>query len=212
MIENVNSERVTAAELSRLTNLSRAWISRLKKEGKLIFSQDPDGREKINFQEALKQLEGSKDYKRENQREWAVKQRNGKAINLNPGTGGINPDNPFNLKDGTAFIIPNANESCKDTDIGKETQKAALKEQIFKSVLKEIEFKEKTGELVSAAGIMAANRRIAGSIRSKFIGMGTKLAPRLENKPAAEIQRIIEDEINVIFTGLYMIGGGKEEL
>jgi len=83
--------------------------------------------------------------------------------------------------------------------------------ETYEARLSEMEFREKSGELITVQGVMEANRRLAGSIRSKFIGMGTKLAPRLEGKTAAEIQFAIEDEVNAIFTELYSLGGGREE-
>jgi hypothetical protein len=61
-------------------------------------------------------------------------------------------------------------------------------------------------------GIKEANRRIAGSIRSKFLGLPTKVAARCEGKAASEIQHIIEDEVNTIFSELYQLGGGAEEI
>lgn len=356
----MNSEqRITAADLHRETGLSKAWISRLKKEGKLIFSKDSDGRERINFAEALTQLQGSRDFNRDPQRKWAETQRKGRILNIpdpiiisdtdsvstqlkekeggryfkgalrqailerdgyrcklcgkTPGHGillevdhiieyedggkttfengqtvcsdcnkgkhalkkisdsdeyvsqkefarrvgthrnavsdaidkgiiqkntvtgninytteiikwfnhkygletdyNINPDNPHNLPEGNtpAFLLSPGDIKCPANMIGVETQRSKLMRETYEAHLAKMEFGEKSGELITVQGVIEANRRLAGSIRSKFIGMGTKLAPRLEGKTAAEIQFTIEDEINVIFTELFSIGGGKEE-
>lgn len=218
MNESINTEqgeqRVTAADLHRITGFSKAHISNMKKAGKLIFSVDADNRERINLTDALKQFEGSRDYNRDAQRQWGDAQRKGRAIHLPnmPGTASdIDPQNPHNLQDGPAFIVEYGNLKCKDSEIGKETQRSKLMRETFEAHLAEMEYKEKCGELINMKGVEEANRRIAGSIRSKFLGLPTKVAARCEGKSAAEIQYIIEDEVNSIFSELYQIGGGAEE-
>jgi len=220
MTETVNSEqseqRVTAADLHRITGFSKAHISKLKTAGKLIFTVDADNRERINLTDALKQFEGSRDYNRDAQRQWADTQRKGRKINLPniPGhaaPGEIDPQNPHNLSDGPAFIVEYGNIKCEDRDVGKETQRSKLMKETFEARLSEMEYLEKCGKLIDMQGVEEANRRIAGSIRSKFLGLPTKVAARCEGKTAAEIQYIIEDEVNSIFSELYQIGGGTEE-
>jgi len=83
MSETVNSEqRMTAAELARYIGYSRAHISKLKKEGKLIFETDTDRKDRILLRDALEQLEGSVDFNRDPQRKWAETQRKGRKLNL----------------------------------------------------------------------------------------------------------------------------------
>lgn len=211
-----DEQRVTAADLHRITGLSKAHISNLKKKGKLIFKKDKDKRERINLSDALKQLEGSRDYNRDAQRQWADTQRKGRTLNL-PNLAdssvpeSIDPQNPHNLKDGTALIVEYGNIKCADKDVGKETQRSNLIKQTFEAQITIMEYRKKCGELIDMQGVEEANRRIAGSIRSKFLGLPTKVAARCEGKSAAEIQYIIEDEVNSIFSELYQIGGGAEE-
>lgn len=219
MSETVNTQqRVTAAELARIAGFSRAHICGLKKKGKLLFDKDPDGHDRIILTEALTQLEGSKDFNRDPQRAWAETQRKGRnkkpghaAVLPQPGT--IDPANPHNLPQGNtpALLLQPGDIRCQDSRIGVETQRSKLMRETYDARLSEMEFREKSGELVTVQGVIEANRRIAGSIRSKLIALGTKLAPRLEGKTAAEIQFTIEDEVNAIFTDLYSQGGGKEE-
>jgi len=211
-----NEQRVTAAELHRITGFSKAHISNLKRAGKLIFTVDVDKRERINLTDALKQFEGSRDYNRDAQRQWAETQRKGRKINL-PNISGqlpavkIDPENPHNLSDGPAFIVEFGNMKCKDSEIGKETQRSKLMRETFEAHLAQMEYLEKCGKLINMQGMEEANRRIAGSIRSKFLGLPTKIAARCEGKSAAEIQYIIEEEVNTIFSELHQLGGGAEE-
>lgn len=359
MSETVNSEqRITAVELARYIGYSRAYISKLKKEGKLIFEKDTDQKDRIRLCDALEQLKGSVDFNRDPQRKWAETQRQGRALNLpnpviaaetdtvstqlkeieggryfkgalrqailtrdgfrcklcgktpqdgillevdhitefedggkttfengqtvcsdcnkgkhalkkisdsdeyisqkefarrvgthrnaisdaidkgiitkdittgninyttevikwfkkkyEPEFGYIDPDNPHGLPEGNtpAFLLSPGDIKCPNSMIGVETQRSKLMRETYEARLAEMEFREKSNELITVQGVIEANRRLAGSIRSKFIGMGTKLALRLEGKTAAEIQFAIEDEINIIFTELFSIGGGKEE-
>lgn len=219
MSENVNSEqRLTQAQVAKLLGCSRTHVNNLKKKGKLIFEKDSDGKERISYSMALQQYEGSRDYNRDPQRAWAETQRNGKAVNLPgsvniPTAGTASVDNPHGLPEGNtpAILLQPGDIKCLDANIGRETQRSKLVRETFEAKLAELEYKEKCGKAISIEGMIEANRRIAGSIRSKFIGLGTKLAPRLEGKSAAEIQVAIEDEINAIFTELFTLGGGKEE-
>lgn len=211
-----SEQRVTAADLHRITGFSKAHISNLKRDGKLLFTKDADNRERILLSDALKQFEGSRDYNRDGQRQWAEKQRKGRTLTLPniPGQaapGEIDPGNPHNLKDGIVLTVEFGNIKCKDEHIGKETQRSKLMKETFEAQLSEMEFKEKCGQLTTVQGVQEANRRIAGSIRSKLLAHPTKSAPRCEMKTAAEVQYILEDAVNEILTDLYQLGGGVEE-
>ena len=188
-MSNDTDKKLTAAELHRETGLSKAWISKLKKSGKLIFQKDDTGKEYIFLSEALKQLEDSKDYNRDAQREWADKQRKGRTVNTSGSP-----------------LLQVGDMKCDDKRIGVETQRSRLAREIYEAHLTEMEFREKSGELISISGLLEAQRRIAVSIRSKLIGLGTKLSPRLEGKTVSERQDIIDDEINLILTEFSKIG------
>jgi phage terminase Nu1 subunit (DNA packaging protein) len=182
-------KKLTAAELHRETGFSKAYISKLKKSGKLIFMKDDSGKEYIFLSDALKQFEASKDYNRDGQRKWADEQRKGKTLNMS---------GPSLLQVGDF--------SCDDKRIGVETQRSRLARETYEAYLREMEFKEKNQELISMAGLLESQRRIAVSIRSKLIGLGTKISPRLEGKSISERQEIIDDEINLILTEFVKIG------
>ena len=220
MTETANSEqnviRLTAADLHRETGLSKSYISRLKKEGKLLFTDDADGKSRIEYSAAMEQLKGSIDFNRDPQRQWADAQRKGRTVNL-PGitgqasNGKIDPENPHNLKDGPAILMGVGNLSCKDEHIGRETQRSKLIRETYEAYNAELDFKKKCGELINKQSQMEANRLIAGSIRSKFQNLSAKVSSRCEGKTAAEIKYTLEDEVNAIFTDLYQLGGGTEE-
>ena len=220
MTEAVNSEqsskRITAADLHRETGLSKAYISKLKKEGKLLFTDDADGKSRIEYSAAMEQLKGSIDFNRDAQRQWAETQRKGRAVNLPSITGHtaqskIDPGNPHNLKDGPAIMLEVGNLNCKDEHIGRETQRSKLIRETYEAYNAELEFKKKCGEYISKQALIEANRLIAGSIRSKFQNLPAKVSARCEGKTSAEIKYILEDEVNAIFTDLYQLGGGTEE-
>ena len=182
---NDKDKKVTATELCRITGFSKPYISRLKKTGKLIFIKDELGKEYILLSDAIKQLEASKDYNRDGQRKWAEEQRGGRSINS---------------------LLQAGNISCDDKQIGLETQRSRLARETYEAYLKEMEFKEKSKELISISGLLEAQRRIAVSIRSKLLGLGAKLSPRLEGKSVSERQDIIDDEINLLLTEFFKVG------
>lgn len=225
MNETVHSERrLTAADLHRETGLSKAYISKLKKQGKLQFDTDPDGRERIEYSDALKQLEGTVDFNRGPQRQWAEKQRQGRKLSLPEAPEEVQntppPADPHGLPNGNTlahmtesgkiFNVKYGKLDCGDKQIGAETQRSKLYRETWEAQIKEMEFREKCGELVQVKSIEEANRKIAGSIRSKFLSLGVKLAAKCEGKSASEIQYLVEDEVNTIFQDLYQLGGGVE--
>lgn len=66
--------------------------------------------------------------------------------------------------------------------------------------LKELELKKRQGELVEIAEVGKELEKLGMAQRQKFLGMGTKLAPRLKGKTAAQAKKIIDDEIEEILS------------
>ena len=195
-IHSVNNERVTKAELARRAGFSRAWISKLASQGKLIFESDG----KINYASALKQLEGSKDHNREAQRAHAKVLRGGSAEPTKPSVelGHMNTADET-IYDSKGKVIY-GNIHCKNSEIGVETQRSRLLRETYEARLKELELEQKFGELVPLKTIVETNEKIASSMRTKLLALPSKMASVLEGLKPAEIQVQLEDMINSILT------------
>ena len=177
--------------------MSRTWINRLVKQGKLLFGPD----KRIDYMDALKQLEGSKDYNRESQREYAKRQRKGKPVGefLPP----ILPDGEIYDTDGKLIY---GNTDCDNGLIGIETQRSRLVRETLEARLCEIKLAKERKELIPVAEVCKVNEYIAVSIRSKLLALPTRIAPQIEGLKASKIQRKLEEAVNDILTEVNFLG------
>lgn len=191
------SKRVRASELARETGLSKAWISKLSKQRKLLFAEDGT----IELSEAIRQIEAARDHRREPQREHAVRQRQeGKEA-------GADPQVPENLRDIYIKDHPEiGDENCAPRDVGKETQRTILAKEVYNAKLKQIEYFEKIGQLIPLEDIRQAQERIAASVRAHLLTIPAKNAPILEGKTAAQIEALLKSEINSILAEFHGMG------
>ena len=64
----------------------------------------------------------------------------------------------------------------------------------------ELKLRERRGELYEASEVEAFLAELITVTRQQFLGMGHKLAPRMEGLPAAQMCAIIDEEISEILT------------
>ena len=77
-----------------------------------------------------------------------------------------------------------------------------IAKETYLAKLKELEYKEAKGMLLSRDKVEADAAAVASELRNKFMGMGARIGPLCEGLTAREIEVIIEDEINDILKAL----------
>lgn len=80
--------------------------------------------------------------------------------------------------------------------------KAKTQEKIYSAKLKQLEVQRLTGEMYLRADIEADAEAVAAEVRGRLLAVPPRIAALCENKPAREIQAIIEDAINEALEGL----------
>ena len=196
-------DKITRAELSKRLGVSRAYITQLYKAGKLTV--DSDGL--LDFDQARKEIEAYKDFNRDPQRQAAEKKRkNNEVIKLQTEL----QNEIEKAQEKVDALVPKGFKyiSIEDVDklsteqVGRETQKTKLIRETFEAMIRELEYYEKLGSLVSVDDILESNRKVAASIRNKLVSIPSNIAPKLEGLSVPQRQVLIEDTINNILTEL----------
>lgn len=191
------SQRQFAKEIGR----SHVWVKKLVDQGKI---PTVDG--KIPLQEGLKAYEASQQLGYEANRENAAKHRT-----KNPAKPKAEP------KQEPKFDLPDDDEMLPATgmvSVDKVAQmfnRAKLAEKTFQAKLKELDFKEKQGNLLPKDVIEADASATAEELRGLLFSISPRIAPICEGKPAREIEVIIENAINDALNALKKsrFGGNK---
>jgi hypothetical protein len=80
--------------------------------------------------------------------------------------------------------------------VNSAARAAEMKEKIFKANLRELEFKEKSGELVEVSAVAAEAQWLAEQVKSKLLAIPPRISSMCEGRIAREIEEIITDAIN----------------
>ena len=186
---------ISQSAFGKIIGMSRQYVNKLVKEGKL-----PNVNGKINPNEALEAWQASKDFNRDPQRK-ANAERYNKSNNFSY----LNDRVKNNLKNDNykpEFGDVSNVKSLSVTEVGQETQKSKLVSETYKAKISQKEFEILSGSVVYIEDVAETNGRIASTIRSALLGMGSKLSPSLVGLSANEIRIVIEDEVNDILSVL----------
>ena len=97
------------------------------------------------------------------------------------------PDIPINDK---------AARAKEAVSINAALNKAKLAEKTFQARLKELDFKEKSGELLEKSAVEAEAQWLAEQVKSKLMAIPPRISSMCEGRIAREIEEIITDAIN----------------
>lgn len=198
------SEKVSQSEFAKRMGVSQPYIAKMIKAGKL----QTDGNGKLEFKEAEAAYLASRAPGYDGNREWAKEQRaKGKAKKAPA-------DDQEDLEDDADTSTPSSKPTMSDqeaealNDLPKEMKggnaaqiaaafnKARAAEKTFMAKLKELELKEKTGELLKAEDVKREAQELAAVLINRLYAIPHKIAPMLVGlEDEMEIKNIIIHEI-----------------
>lgn len=180
------SQREFAKEIGR----SHVWVSKLVKAGKL-----PVVNGKIPLEAGLKAYQSSQQLGYDANRDHGQKQRDKAAEKAaKPVSKPINQE--------IAVTLPADDDQLPTTSgitsdkVTAAFNRARLAEKTFMAKLKELDYKEKQGLLITKDEVEADAAAIAEELRGLLFAIGPRIAPICEGKSAREIEVIIEEAIN----------------
>lgn len=214
--------KVTKAELARTIGVSRAYIGKVAKEGRVIF--DAEG--KTDLETAVKILRNkSVDKVRTNQGKKRKPEKAKKPpvnkLKQNPKGNALDENkvapeptktarkHPETIKKSAKHkpIPPTLIDDSDDRDDSEKYttsgeneytiyNKARAQKTLHEARIKELEFRQKAGELVDIEAVRADATEAAAEIRAKLFSIPSRLAVLLEGKKSQEIEYILMIEIN----------------
>jgi len=192
------SEAVSQRKFAEIVGRSNVWISKLVKAGRLPV----DAKGKIPLSEGLAAYEASQQPGYDANRAHAEKQRaaSGKSKPA-PRSAAVKSRAaaaaPPPLADDDEDDAPLPATGMVSVDkVNAAYNRARLAEKTYQAKLKELEYKEAQGLVLSLAEVEKDAQAAAGALREKLMSLPPRVAPLCEGKPAREIEGILDDAIN----------------
>ena len=189
---------VSQAEFARIIGVSKPYITKLVKTGKLKLNENG----KLNLEESKKILSSSKNPSFDANREHAQKQ---KGVPLKERVEKAQSAKPLNEK--AKDLIDD--EDTKDLDsesmykINILFNKARAAEKVALAKLRDIDVKIKKGELLDAETVKREAAEVGNLITQKLYNMVYKLAPLLVGvETQKQAKDILESEVEIVLEEL----------
>ena len=189
---------VNQAEFARIVGVSKPYITKLVKTGKLKLNENG----KLNLEESKKILSSSKNPSFDANREHAQKQ---KGVPLKERVEKAQSTKPLNEK--AKDLIDD--EDTKDLDsesmykINILFNKARAAEKVALAKLRDIDVKIKKGELLDAETVKREAAEVGNLITQKLYNMVYKLAPLLVGvETQKQAKDILESEVEIVLEEL----------
>ena len=190
---------VSQAEFARIVGVSKPYITKLVKTGKLKLNENG----KLNLEESKRILSSSKNPSFDANREHAQKQ---KGVPLKERVEKAQSTKPLNEKEKTNLID---DEDTKDLDsesmykINILFNKARAAEKVALAKLRDIDVKIKKGELLEAETVKREAAEVGNLITQKLYNMVYKLAPLLVGvETQKQAKDILESEVEIVLEEL----------
>lgn len=180
------SKHVSQREFARRIGRSHVWVNRLVHEGRLPSNE----RGQIPLSEGLEAWRHSQQPGDDIRREAAAKQR-AKAASQK--------------KKSTSEQLPNVEVPTSGPTVARVNEaynRARLAEKTYQAKLRELEYKEASGELIPAGEVEDDASKTGAEVRERLMALPPRVAAICEGKQAREIERIIEEAINETLTAL----------
>jgi phage terminase Nu1 subunit (DNA packaging protein) len=189
---------VNQAEFARIVGVSKPYITKLVKTGKLKLNEN----RKLNLEESKKILSSSKNPSFDANREHAQKQ---KGVPLKERVEKAQSTKPLNEKEKDLID----DEDIKDLDsesmykINILFNKARAAEKVALAKLRDIDVKIKKGELLEAEIVQREAAEVGNLITQKLYNMVYKLAPLLVGiETQKQAKDILESEVEIVLEEL----------
>lgn len=174
---------VSQREFAKHIDRSHVWVNRLVKEGRL----PADDKGRIPLEAGLEAYAASHTVGTSPAVRAAPK-RAGRAAGNKGKTSTPVDDLPGDLPDpGSLNSVVGLNEAYN---------RARTAEKTYQAKLRELEYKEASGELIPAADVKADAQKTGAEVRERLMSMPPRLAGLCEGRTAREIERIITEGIN----------------
>ena len=189
---------VNQAEFARIVGVSKPYITKLVKTGKLKLNENG----KLNLEESKKILSSSKNPSFDANREHAQKQ---KGVPLKERVEKAQSTKPLNEKEKDLID----DEDIKDLDsesmykINMLFNRAKAAEKVALAKLRDIDLKLKQGELLEAETVKREAAEVGNLITQKLYNMVYKLAPLLVGvETQKQAKDILESEVEIVLEEL----------
>ena len=170
------NDRINQSELARRMDVTRQYISKLVRLGKL--TMDSDGL--VDYEKAVREIESASDSdQRRAARTRRIRQRQKKEV-------------------GAASVpVGTRDKGLKAGELDRMLRVATLKERAAKAQLKELEYAHKSGEYLKKSEVIEDAQKFAEYLSRRMGGLGSRVALQLECdcRRAVEVKEVVDKEV-----------------
>lgn len=193
------SEFVSQREFAKRVGRSHVWVNRLVKEGRL----PSNSKGQIPLTSGLEAYQAAFTAGQDaNRKRGEEERRKAAAKKAAPKTAKGNEVDSLPHVD-----IPPSGATV--ALINQQFNRARLAEKTFQAKLRELEYKEASGELIPRDDVQADAERTGAEVRERLMSVPPRVAGLCEGKTAREIERIIEEAINEALSALQRARFGR---
>lgn len=188
---------VSVSEFARQIGKSHVWVLKLLKAD--LLPRYTDGTIPLEaglkaYEEYMAAPKGKRG--RPPKSAQAQKQETAEQPKRPPRPQAITPDIP--KIEATTDVSPDdkVSRAKEAVSVNAALNKAKLAEKTYQARLKELDYKEKSGELVAKADVAAEAQWLAEQVKSKLLAIPPRISSMCEGRMARDIEEIITDSIN----------------
>lgn len=186
------SDYVSQREFAKHIGRSHVWVNRLVKDGRL--PSDDKGR--IPLSAGLEAYRLAQQPGDDTRRAVAAEQR--AAHKAKAGKPAPEPEPTVQESEPMPDVssIPASAAGMSVARINEAFNRARLAEKTYQAKLRELEYKEASGQLIPVGDVEADAVRTGAEVRERLMTVAPRVAGLCEGKTAREIERIIDAAIN----------------
>lgn len=186
------TEYVSQREFAKHVGRSHVWVNRLVKEGRL----PADSKGRIPLEAGLEAYAASHTVGTSPNSKQQAEARKARAAKVKE----VTEDLPVLDNPGAVTSVAGLNEAYN---------RARTAEKTYQAKLRELEYKEASGQLIPVEDVRADAQKTGAEVRERLMSMPPRLAGMCEGRPAREIERIIAEGINEALSALQNSRFGK---
>lgn len=187
---------VSQREFARHIGRSHVWVNRLVKDGRL----PANNRGQIPLEQGLEAYAHTQQPGDDGRREWAEGYRKEIAAKKTAKNVAKKAAKQAPIRERQAPVsdepLPQVGGRLNVASVNEAFNRARLAEKTYQAKIKELEYKEASGQLIPAEAVEEDAAKTGAEVRERLLSVPPRVAGLCEGKPAREIERIIDEAIN----------------
>ena len=196
--------KITQAELAKRAGVTRQYIHKLCKDGKLL--KEKDG--KVDLDSGLLIVNQIRENQNIGMKEWNERQKKAGGPER-AAQGGDTQDGEVSAKEVNDFL---SNKDGSRISVYQAINRTKLQQAMIRSKMAQLELDEKQGRLISITDVQDSFKDISGKVRAELIKVVNVLPPKIVGVDnLGKVKSLLSTEINNVLKRFQKLGERYEK-